>query len=424
MSILTWASSGLKAFRESFKDEDGYYPLFSRLYSSSPQFNDYTTDRRKLEVIFSNPALLKVVCLQCDLFSLGKIYIYKGDVEQDKDPLLQVFKKPNPFQYQSQLLWDYMFWVMVGNGYLYVDSNVPTAENKLYFLDPSKMEWPQELIKAKDKLIFSNQTEAALKKYEIKYTYEDGTTTSIPLSKITHISDLTNGVGNWFKSPSRIDALYKIISNSEEALDASNINLNFSKKFLVAGQADPKKTDQLPMNETEKQDIESKMNGRKKVHAIKSMIDIKRFVEDMRSLELGKAYLEQYYLIGSMYNIPRDVLEAYTSSTFENQEKARAGHVSYTLEPKGTALFEPLSDRFGYMAAGKEICISWDHLPFVQVFEFDRAKTKNMNIQTMQAMLKMKMDLSEVNQYLDTDFKTGEYEQPTKPVNTGAGAGN
>ena len=80
------------------------------------------------------------------------------------------------------------------------------------------------------------------------------------------------------------------------------------------------------------------MLGGKAVHAVSKMLEIRRFVEDMASLELDKKYLNAYYLIGKMYGIPRDVLEAYESSTFENQEKARGAHVSYALQPRGNAL--------------------------------------------------------------------------------------
>ena len=88
------------------------------------------------------------------------------------------------------------------------------------------------------------------------------------------------------------------------------------------------------------------------------MVDIKRFVDDLRVLELDKSFLADYYVIGTVYGIPRDVLEAYQSSTFENQEKARAGHVSYTLEPAGEALGAMLEKRWGYDVKGKKITFS------------------------------------------------------------------
>lgn len=379
-------------------------------WGSSPIFNDYSKDVDKLIAIFRNPALLKVFCLQCDLFSLAKVYVYDNDENiLDDDPALKRFANPNPLQSQSQWLWDYMFWKMVGNAYLYMESDIIDRDNApMYWLEHSKIEWPLKLEKLKDKLIISKSKIKEIKDTEITYRYEDGTTFKFQLSKLCTIVDLSNGVGNWFKGFSRIDALYKVVSNSEISLDSKNINVRYTAKFLVAGQQDPNDVTKLPMSETEKGDIETKINGEKQVHAIKSMIDIKRFVDDLRVLELDKSFLADYFLIGSMYNIPRDVLEAYQSSTFENQEKARAGHVSYTLEPAGEQLVSALGKIWGYEDLKKHIVLSWDHLPFVQVFERERANIQQVKANTLNSLLKAGLKLDEINSFLDTNFTENE----------------
>src|SRR5690606_1977178 len=104
--------------------------------------------------IFSNPALLKVVSLQCDMFSLGKVYVYK-DGKSIPDPFLEMIKKPNPFQRETQFKWDFMFWNMIGNSYVYADSYIPTANNKLYILENHKIKFPTEMESYKDKIILS-----------------------------------------------------------------------------------------------------------------------------------------------------------------------------------------------------------------------------------------------------------------------------
>ena len=397
------------------REVDFNYPSsYSEIMGVSPLFNDYCDDLKKMKAVFENPAVLKVFALQCDLFSLGRVIVKKkGGGEIKDDPFLEMMKNPNPFQTQSQFLWDYMFWVMLGNSYCCVDSNILTPDNKLYFLEHQKMEWPNDMEKLKDKLLISKKSLSDLDKINITYRYEDRTSITIPLKQIQINYDLTNGSGNWFKGRNRIDSLVKVITNSDEALKSNNINIRYAGKFMVAGMQDPNNVAQLPMGEIEKQDIETKMNGRKQVHATKTMIDIKRFVEDRRGLDLDKAYLDQYFIIGSMYGIPRDVLEAYVSSTYENQEKARASHVTYTLQPKGNDFFQGLAKRFGYDIAGKEIFIDWSHLPFMQVFERDRALTNNTNIQTLTALLKLNVDIDDANYFLGTNFKTASYAAPT-----------
>lgn len=406
---MNWFTSLFSSTSSRRKDNDGYFPAsLSKILSISPDFNNTAEDIEKINTVLTSPAMLKVVSLQCDLFSLGKIYVYKGEEEIPDDPILDMFDTPNPMQSSSQWLWDMMFWTMIGSAYCYVDNDLPAAGNKLYFIDPSKMEFPREMEAMKDKLILSKKTIDDINKMVIKYRFDDGTYKYIPYGRITTIHDLSNGTGNWFKSNSRIDALYKIISNSEEAINAKNINTRFSGKYIVSGTQDPSDVTKTPMGEDEKRDIETKMNGKKQIYGMKSIIEIKRFVDDLSKLELGKAYLEDYFLIGSMYGIPRDVLEAYNSATYENQEKATAKHISYTLQPKGDDFMNSLSNRFGYTQAGKEIKISWDHLPFMQVMEAERSKMQKTKVDTFCLLLDQGVELDEVNAYLDLNFKTGK----------------
>lgn len=398
-------------YRRPEPDEDGFYPV-SIAYNASPQFNDYTSDLDKYNAVWSNPAFCKVVCLQCDLYSLGKVKVkdLKGNVI-DNDPVLALFNDPNYMQSRSQFLWDSMFHYMQGNVYCYMDSNIPSVDNILYFLEAHKIEWPIAFDKQKDKLILSKASYKTMMDTVVKYRYEDGTTKDIPLKNILVLTDLSNGQGNWFKGRSRIDSLYKILSNADAALDSTNINIRFSGKYMVAGQADPKDVSKLPMSNDEKESIEQKVNGRKSVHAVKSLIDIKRFVEDIGKLKLDEAYRTAYFLIGSMYNIPRDVLEAYLqSSTFENQEKCVAKHVAYTLQSKGDDFFGEIAVRFGY--TDKTITITWDHLPFMQVFKKEEADVNKKNMETMTGLLKLGVPLAEINKQLGTNYSNAKYEQP------------
>jgi len=395
-------------------DEEGMFPVFN-LFNASPQFNDYTSDLEKYNAVWSNPAFCKVVCLQCDLYSLGRIKVKDSSGNEIDDPVLDLFKDPNYTQSGNQFLWDTMFSYMQGNVYCYLDNNLPTVDNIIYFLESHKMEWPTDFDKYKDRLILSKASYKQITDIKIIYRYEDGSSLPIPLSKILILTDLSNGQGNWFKGRSRIDSLCKIFSNADAALDSTNINIRYSGKFMVTGQVDPKDVSKLPMSDEEKKSIEQKVNGPKSVHAVKTASEIKRFVENIGALKLDEAYRTAYFLIGSMYNIPRDVLEAYLqSSTFENQEKSVAKHVAYTLQPKGDDFFGELSTRFGF--TDKKICITWDHLPFMQVFEKEKAAVNNQNMQTMTGLLKLGVDIKEINELLGTNFKTAKYEQPKQPA--------
>lgn len=396
-------------------DEDGFYPIYSNI-SPSPKFNLLGDDLKKYNAVFSNPALLKVFTLQCDLFSLGRIKVLtKAGVELPNDPVALLLNNPNAYQGNTQLLWDVMFNYMIGNVYAYLDSDVPTEDNVLYILEIHKIKWPKELDKKKDKLILSKKSKKEIDDLFIEYVYEDNTSMKIPLKKIIRLTDLSNGQGNFFKGKSRIDSLYKILSNADKSLNATNINIDYSGKFMVAGQQDIENVNDELMGQDEKEDIEKKMNGKKRVHAVKSKIDIKRFVENAKALGLDEAYRSAYFMIGSMYNIPKDVLEAYLQgSTYENQEKSTAKHVAYTLQPKGDDFLEALAVRFGY--TDKKITICWDHLPFMQIFKKEQVNTQNTQVDMLNKLLKLNVSIVEINDFLGTDFKTASYEQPKPPT--------
>lgn len=394
----------------------GLYQFGYEIIHAATLFNTISRDREKLAMILSNPAVLKVFALQCDLFAMGRVCVKDKDGNEiEDDPFLTLLRKPNPFTLtESQFLWDFMFWNMLGTSYAYVDSSIVDKKgNKMYFLDPSKIEWPTELDQKRDKMVFSDAELTAIRKTTITYRYADGTTFEFPFDRMVVAHDLTNSIGNFFKGPSRLDALYKVVSNAEHVLDSENINIRYTSKFMVGSENQVGANTKIGLSEPEKQDIIDKIDQKEKnVYPVRAKINIQRFVEDFAKLQLKEEYLHQYFLIGNMYNIPRDVLEAYNSATYENQEKARAAHVNYTLEPKGNQFMDAFEVFFGYESAGKNIFISWEHLPFVQVFAKERAETQKTTIETMEAMIRNRIPMDQINSYLGTEFEIPEPPEP------------
>lgn len=386
-------------------------------YDASVNFNDSYRSVEKLNAVLSSPAVLKVIALQCDLFSLGEIYVYddQGNEIED-DPFLSFIRHPNRLQSKSQFLWDFMFWTMLGTDYCQVTSRVIDPATVMYMMDPAKIEWPLSLERKRDHFIFSDQAYNDLMATVIKYRYQDGTYFEFPLNRLIISADLTNGVGNFFKSPSRIDALYKIISNSDAALDSKNINVRYNGKFLIGSNT----TQQSPgLSEDEKKDIIEKMETREKnVFPTRTMVNLKRFVESVSGTGLDETYLADYFLIGTMFNIPRDVLEAGLSATYENQEKSRMAHVSYTLQPKGNEWMNQFEKFFGYDRIGKNIVMSWDHLPLMHVFEKEKADKDKVKIETFTSMVQAGIPVDQANQFLDTNFtlnSNGATAEPAAP---------
>lgn len=362
-------------------DTDNSGNIFYTMFSSSSALGKVIPDADKLRIVLNNPALLKVIALDCDIFSLGKINQYQDGKIKELDFLYSETKKPNMFQGWTQFDYDYKFWLNIfGTAYLYNPNNskVLNENSNIQWLNPCNFQWDSSLIQKLQALILSKQSYNDIFKNSVLYRFDNGESKWIKLSELTPFHDLTNaGSNNPMKGYSRIDALYKVIKNSELALDAKSINLEFAQKYLVAGQADPDNVSQMPMSETEKLSIEEKLRSNKKVHAIKSMIDIKRFVEDIGKLKIDESFYNDYFMFGTMFNIPRDILEAnLRGSTYENQEKSMARLIEYCEAPKGQMLTDWLENQYGY----QDIRMSWSHLMFNQVFEKERAERVGLQL--------------------------------------------
>lgn len=343
---------------------------FYEMFSGS-NANKFKNDKEKIDVVLSNPAVLKVFALNCDLFSLGKI-----NTSTTTDFLYTQRKKPNFKQNWTQFLWDYMFFTQLGTAYLWTPNNQLNETSPIQWLNPALLEFDTNLIDKLNGFVLSKVTYKELTKGIVKYNFGK-TSKLIPLSEITPFYDLTNSVsGNAFKGISRLDALYKVINNSDNSLDAKAINLEFSRKFIASSKSES--LESVNMSNEEKQSIEGVVRSNKAVHAIKKPIDIKRFVDDIARLKLDECFYNDYFMIGSMYGIPRDVLEAnLKGSTYENQEKSINRHVEYVLKPKGKNLTDSFEDLFGY----NDLVMTWEHLAFNQVFEKER-----------QEVIKLKLD--------------------------------
>ena len=350
---------------------------FFKLFGSNGSDKRIMSEKERLEAVMCNPAALKVFKLQCDMFSLGDIKAIRNEKPQPNDKILKFLKSPNPYQTHRQYLWDYMFWNMLGTAYLYSSSKIIKDSTVQYFLDPSRFVWTEELLHKLDTNILSKKAFSDLEKLTIQYYNLDGSYTKYQLSEITPFFDLSNGLGNWYRGSSAIDALYKVICNSGASVTAKGINLEFSGKYFITGQHKEGDIYGTPMATDEKDNIEKSVRSGKPVHAIKSMVDLKRFVENIDKLKLDEAYFSDYFKIASMYGIPKDVAEAYAQgSTYENQEKSKAAWIEQSLAPKGEDLMDGLQKIFGYQESNIDLVISWNHLSFMQVFERDRAAVK------------------------------------------------
>ena len=359
------------------RDESGNW--FTEMFRAGATSKEYTNYQQKLNAVLLNPACTKVFKLNCDLFSLGKVNQYQNDELKEINYLYSIKKQPNFFQSWTQFFWDYMFWKMLGQAILYRTNNVMNESTQLYWLNPANFDFSNGKTKF-SKMVFSKKSFDDLQKETLKYTFEDGTTSDIRISDLTFFFDTTNGIGgNWYLGNSVLDSLYKVISNSEQALNAKAVNLEFSQQFMASQKNDS--LSEIPLGDEDKESIETVLRSGKKVHAVKKPVDIKRFVDDIARLKLDDSFYNDYFMIGTMYGIPRDVLEAnLRGSTYENQEKATARHVEYSLKPSG----QDLTDKFEILFGLEDLRMEWGHLMFNQVFEKEKQEVIKLKLENEQ----------------------------------------
>ena len=351
--------------------------------------DDAISENKKLKAVLKSPAALKVFKLNCDLFTLCNISVVDANGKPvENDPFLKHIKDPNLFQTNKQFLWDYMFWRMMGTAYLYTSSKILNENTKQYFLNSSRIKWSDELIKKLDKNMLSKQGYGNLLNEHIEYENEDGSYTKYQLKELTPIFDTSNNFGNWYQGASAVDALYDVIKNSNKSIKSKMANLDYASKFFIIGQNDANDIHTVGMGDAEKKSIEKKINSSKSIHAIKTKVELKRFVDDIARLQLDKGYREDYFTIGSMFGIPNDILESnLKGSTFENQEKSMLRHVEYCLKPAGEDFANAQERIFGY--EGKNIVLSWEHLNFMKFAQKDKNDADKVKLENLKIAVDM-----------------------------------
>lgn len=401
--LVSWFSNAFNALSNMW---GGQERSFFTMLNGSASYLNHTSQEEKLKLILTNPAALYIFILLPELFSMGKFQLVDNDgekIDRPDDPLLKLLNKPNPLQTGSQFKWDYMFWRKLGTANLYIDSKMLSERNKMYFISGDKLEWSNFFKDNRDSLILSTSKEAQMKREIIKYK-SSNQEFAFRYEQLLQFFDLSNGFGDWFKSPSRVDALYKIVSNSANALQAKNINAEFSAKYMVSGQTSVDDVSSLMMNQGEKQSIEQMVRSGKSVHAVRSQLNINRFVENAGVLtQLDEAYMNDAFLIGKMLNIPKDVIEMLGDSTYENQEKARASIVSYCIEPDAEDFCNGLTEYFGYDDKGVKLKLDFSHLPFVQVFESEKANVMKGKADALLKLVDAGADQQEAAEWLGID---------------------
>lgn len=382
-------------------------------------YEEIKSQKKRLEVLLKSPALLRVIWLQANLFSMGKFYLYddKGK-EVVEHPLLDLLRQPNEEDDQSQLLFEWMFWNCFGDSYLYVHTDDYDSEDcYLKVLNNTLIDFPNEFFKKNNRIV-RDKDEIKKKDKTIRYFFNnDNEYELLRWYRVLHNPN-TLTMYRDTEGLSKIDVLYKQITNADKATDSKNVNVRFSSRYLVAGKGDVNNVDEIPLTDDEARDIVRKANRGQAVQAVKNMIDIKRYVEDIAKLKLDDSFMSDYQFIGFLFDIPKDILEAFQSATYENQSEASARLIELSMQPKSEKLCGKLSKYFGLKYEGLNLVMSYDHLSFMQEFYKKMFELKKSQVEAFAKLMQIGVEEKSANAFLDTNFKIKKQKQNEQETTT------
>jgi portal protein len=373
----------------NIKYQDGF---FYRIFNGfrSKKIKDYD----KMELVLSSPAVMFVFKLIAEYYAMGKYNSYVDNRLSQEDYMYERIGNPNQWQTWSDFDQNYIFNILMGNAYLYEQNEV------MYFLQERCITLTSKQRESFKVLSFSKYGQQSKKSIQ-KGTFEyhiGNETQKLDLSKLWIIQDTSGVNGDWFAGVSRLDALYEVVTNSNLAISAENVNLEFSQKFLVSGQHDKNDITSQMMGKEERNSLENNARGNKNMWATGSKVDVHHFVDNIADLKLDDSFFAKIYIIAKMYNIPKDIVEMSLKggATFENQEKALGRFIDYCLKPLSLKLTDTLENIFDLQDLRKE----FTHLSFNKIFEQEREDVRATQIANLQASAELGMDATIVQQKL------------------------
>lgn len=319
--------------------------------------------------------MFTVLDLRSTIFSQGKIIVEdisdpQNPVAIPDDPFIKLINNPYLKTSRQDFLFKHLWFKSLGNNYTRkilsgTDPNNIDSVNSLYHLIASNIDWNK--INELDKFLITEDQKNAYNEQVIKYDF-NGNCIDIPLKQLVAFYDVTNALtcdGDLMRSPSRLEGLQGVLDNVMRNIQAKGINLNFAGKYLASNETTTKGIT-TPLDNADKEDIEKRLYG-KDIIATNATVSVNALAADFRQLMLGDLFAEDYFTIARVFNIPREVADAWLKSggTFENQEKGFVKWVQSSVQFEGDDFSDTYQADFNYLEQQKRIRMSWDHLPIM-----------------------------------------------------------
>lgn len=403
MGLFSWFGSNKGNVLSVERDRTGnfFYTLF--------EGNSNSKKHKTIQAYNQTYALHRVIDLIKDTGKLANINLYENGKLKTKNYLYKFKPKPNPYQTWTDFVEEFVFWYSLGNVYFWKPTTTFAENQNYYFLDYSKFD--EETIKKFKKFgkKLSNQNSNEFLKefggHIIKYNYSDNETQNIPLKEIVVISSGIN-TDSWFLEKNKIEAIQKIISNSEDTLDSKNINIHFSKKYVAyQGVNKDDLAQQITgLGKQEREDIKGRVMSKDPLHVSGSNnLEVKRFIDNLKNLGFDESFLNDYLLIGMFFNVPLEILGDFLrgkglSSQGDAKEKAMIQFIDMCLMPILQKLTDVLELKLN---DNQEVKAEFTHLWFMKVAVKQQSEQRKADLDALKIAKDLGLDESKVQEQLN-----------------------
>jgi len=357
--------------RELVRVERNRAGQFSYSFLDGGSFVD---NGKYLELSLTNPVLMTIIALRSRLYSQMDIKHVnsKGEVIENS-PYVKLLSTPNYFQSKEDFFFQQMWFLSVaGTNYIYQKKAfINDIPKSIYNLIPSEVDLDKS--HKINKFIITKKDIDAFNERTIKYTLDD-TQYDLPMRDIIPLYDLSNGLTNntFFKSPSRVKGIVKVLNNIEQNVGSKNINLQFSKKYLSKNESNGNEAQIQPKDRL---DIESKLDS-KNLIVTNANVNVQHLVSDMKKLFLDEQYADDANKCLLAFEMNKNVLNFFAKdSTFDNQSQGIISYIQNSIHTTAKNTMNSFSQQWGLFERGEKLIANYDHLAVMQPVVNDKIKS-------------------------------------------------
>ncbi len=328
------------------------------------------TDTKYLEYYIIIPELQAIINYRARVLSSMKIKARKISSGEDieKLPELELLKKPNPLQGQSEFIKQYSIGRDVfGNTYMHPVFGVSRTKTKAIYNLPAVN---AKIIPTSDKLIPFNQTDfnEIIKEYQFQF---NGGKIKYKPEEITHLNDNQISYKNddWMKGKSKIQALTQPCENIKTAYEARGILQGNSPLGVLSNRTKDGMGTTI-MDPADKKAVQDDLKKygltKEKYKFIVTSADLQwtSMAANIAGLKLFEEVDADQLSIANGFMFPIELFQ--NNTTFANKKEAKKQLYQDSTIPEAQELTQSLSQMLGLIDRGIELYADFSHIAVLQ----------------------------------------------------------